>query len=100
MSNELKGPLFNQIRNNFDAVDLYEFTVHVRQYTAKLDFGCERVVFGQDVRLLVNYKEVISVSQLIDMLHSRIPWGSRQREKLVWRNMSDTYVQIEHSHEL
>ena len=83
MSNELKGPLFNQIRNNFDAADLYEFMVHVRQYAAKLDFGCERVVFEQDVRLLVNYKEVVSVSQLIDILHSRIAWGSRRRKKLV-----------------
>ena len=57
-------------------------------------------MFGQDVRLLVNYKEVVSVSQLIDMLTYRIPWGSRQSTKLVWCNMSDTYVQIEHSHEL
>ena len=57
-------------------------------------------MFGQDVHLLVNCKEVVSVSQLVDMLAARIPWGSRQRTKLVWRNMNDTYQQIEHSHEL
>ena len=30
-------------------------------------------MFGQDVHLLVNCKEVVSVSQLVDMLAARIP---------------------------
>ena len=52
------------------------------------------------VKFLANSSEIVSVSQLIGMLHDKIPWGSKQKAKLVWRNMRQVYEQVEHSHQL
>jgi hypothetical protein len=48
----------------------------------------------------VNYSETVSVSQLVGILHARIPWGSKQKSKFVWMNMNHVYEQLEHSHQL
>jgi hypothetical protein len=48
----------------------------------------------------VNCSEIVSVSQLIDILHARIPWGSKQKAKFVLMNMNQVYEQLEHSHQL
>jgi len=34
------------------------------------------------------------------MLHDKIPWDSKRKAKLVWRNMRQVYEQVEHSHQL
>jgi hypothetical protein len=48
----------------------------------------------------VNCSEIVSVSQLVAILHARIPWGSKQKAKFVWMNMNQVYEQLEHSHQL
>jgi hypothetical protein len=48
----------------------------------------------------VNCSEIVSISQLVDILHARIPWGSRQKAKFMWMNMNQVYGQLEHSHQL
>jgi hypothetical protein len=42
----------------------------------------------------------VSVLQLVDILHARIPWGSKQKAKFMWMNMNQVYKQLEHSHQL
>jgi hypothetical protein len=41
-------------------------------------------VASQAVELIVNCSEIVSVSQLVDILHTRIPWGSKQKAKFLW----------------
>jgi hypothetical protein len=57
-------------------------------------------VASRAVEMNVNCGEIMSVSQLIDILYSRIPWGSRQKAKFVWMNMNQVYEQLEHTHQL
>jgi hypothetical protein len=45
-------------------------------------------VASQAVEMNVNCSEIVSVSRLVDILHARIPWGSRQKAKFVWMNMN------------
>jgi hypothetical protein len=45
----------------------------------------------QSVQIKVNCSEIVSVSQLVDILHARIPWGSKQKAKFVWMNMNRVY---------
>jgi hypothetical protein len=42
----------------------------------------------------------VSVLQLVDILHARISWGSRQKAKFVWMNMNQVYEQLERSYQL
>jgi hypothetical protein len=55
-------------------------------------------VASQSVQMNVNCSEIVSVSQLVDILHARISWGSKQKAKFVWMNMNQLYEQLEHSH--
>jgi hypothetical protein len=57
-------------------------------------------VASQSVQRNVNCSVIVSVSQLVDILHARIPWGSKQKAKFVWMNMNQVYKQLEHSHQL
>jgi hypothetical protein len=45
----------------------------------------------QTVQMNVNYSEIVSVSQLVDVLHARIPSGSKQKSKFMWMNMNQVY---------
>jgi hypothetical protein len=40
-------------------------------------------VASQTVELLVNCSEIVSVLQFVDILHTIIYWGSKQKTKLV-----------------
>jgi hypothetical protein len=72
----------------------------VHEYIARLDYGLERCVASQSVQINVNCSEIVSVSQLVAILHARIPWGSKQKAKFVWMNINQVYEQLEHSHQL
>jgi hypothetical protein len=48
-------------------------------------------VASQAVQMNVNYSEIASVPQLVDILHARIPWGSKQKAKFMWMNMNQVY---------
>jgi hypothetical protein len=52
------------------------------------------------MQMNMNCSEIVSVLQLVDILHARIPCGSKQNTKFVWMNMNQVYEQLGHSHQL
>jgi hypothetical protein len=56
--------------------------------------------YQQPMQMNVNCSEIMSVSQLVDIFHAKIPWGSRHKAKFVWMNMNQVYKQLQHYHQL
>ena len=48
----------------------------------------------------VNSRELVSISQLVDLLRARMVWGSGQKVSLICPNRKGVYEQLEHSHQL
>jgi hypothetical protein len=63
--------------NNIDSEKLYKIFIWVHQYVSKLDFVLERNMALQAMEWIVNSSKIVSVSQLVDIFHTKIPWGSK-----------------------
>ena len=50
--------------------------------------------------MAVNLRELVSISQLVDLLRARMVWGYGQKVSLICPNRKGVYEQLEHSHQL
>ena len=66
-------------------VVIYELTVRVLRFVAKLDDGSERQVAEHDIQFEVNMKR-FSVEKMIELIGSKVVWGSGQEVHILCKD--------------